>query len=78
MRVVILAHVKVPKLGLVYFFVTHLSFVPTIQCRHVFELLRIIRSLDLDPNRPKIVVGPYTPLHLLFPQLTTNGMITAH
>lgn len=58
-RVVILAHVEVPKLGLVYFFVTHLSFVPTIQCRHVFELLRIIRSLDLDPNRPKIVVGDF-------------------
>lgn len=53
----ILAHVEVPNLGLVYFFVTHLSFVPTIQCRHVFELLRIIRSLDLDPYRPKIVVG---------------------
>jgi endonuclease/exonuclease/phosphatase family metal-dependent hydrolase len=60
-RVVILAHVDVPKVGLVYFFVTHLSFVPLIQCRHVYELLRIVRSLDLDHLRPKIVVGNHTP-----------------
>jgi len=54
----LLAHINVTSVGLVYFFVTHLSYVKNTQCRNVVELISKINEKEhLDSDVPKILVG---------------------
>ena len=63
----LLAHINVTSVGLVYFFVTHLSYVKNTQCRNVVELISKINEKEhLDPDIPKILVGKYFILLFLF------------